>query len=214
MSEFGDFEKIEFQKSCLIEPISDQETDNQTDSSQTNSNLTDSNQHSNDESLVTKMTFSTKQKTAQLEELEFELAWKTREEIIGNLNQHTKLLSGLLITADARKEMRKANNDLMAILMNLPAKVDGQLKSFEPLENRPDGGLNEVVLDLSLDMKSRIVDTLLANHHVVLLEADSVSSESKTKLINENNDLIYELLKLRTRTVAISGGSPKGNLRI
>ena len=210
MSESGDsFEEIGFEQSAFTGPISDQETDNQTVSSLTN--LTDSNQHSTGESSA--ITMTSPADPTQLEDNEFELAWKTREEIIGNLNQHTKLLSGLLITADKREKMQKANNDLMAILMNLPAKVDGRLKSSKSLEIRPDGDLNEVVLELSWEVRSRIMDTLIINHHV-LRETSYISSERKTKLIDENNSLIYELLKLRTRTVAISGGSPKGNLRI
>ena len=139
--------------------------------------------------------------TEQLKDLEFEMAWKTRDEIICNLNQHTKLLSGLIIKADAREKMLKANNDLMATLMNLPPK-DGCSRSFESLEHDLSDGLNEVVLDLSLKVKSRIVDTLITNHHVVLLKADSSSSETNAKMIDQNNELICELLKLRSRTVS------------
>ena len=140
-------------------------------------------------------------KTSRLNELEFELAWKTRDEIICNLSQHTKLLSGLLIKADVREKVRKANVDLVATLMNLPLKVDDRLKSFESLERNPDG-LNEVLLDLSWEARSSIVDTLMTNHQIALLEADSVASECKSKLIDQNNDLIWELLKLRSRTVS------------
>ena len=152
------------------------------------------------------MTSSTEDqaKTGQLKDLEFEMSWKIRDEIMRNLNLHTKLFSGLIIKADAREKMLKANNELMATLMNLPPKIDGRSKSIESLERSPDDmGMNEVVLDLSLNMKSRIVDTLIANHHVVLLlDADSSSSVTNAKMIGQNNDLICELLKLRSRTVS------------
>ena len=62
-------------------------------------------------------------------------------------NQHTKLLSGLIIKADAGEKIRKANGDLIVELLNLPLKVDGRLKSFESFERTPDDG--QVVLDLS-----------------------------------------------------------------
>ena len=42
--------------------------------------------------------------TSQLEDFEFELGWKTRDEIVCNLIQHT-LLSGLILKADAREKM-------------------------------------------------------------------------------------------------------------
>ena len=161
------------------------------------------------ESSATTMTNSTEDqaKIGQLNDLEFELAWKTRDEIIYNLNLHTKLLSGLIIKPDAREKIRKANSDLIVVLLNLPSKVDGRSRSLESFENSPDDvGLNEVLLDLSWDVKSRIVDTLIANYHVVL-RTDSVASEFKSKLIDQNNYLICELLILKSRTV--SKGSPR-----
>ena len=196
MSESGDsFEKIDFEQSALsVEPANDLES----------TDLTNSNQHLNSESTMISS-------TDELKQLEFELAWKTRDEIICNLNQHTKVLSGLVLKADAREKMRKANNKLVTVLMNLP--VDGRLKSFESFERSPDEGLNEVVLDLSLKVRSRILDALTINHSVSLMEADTFSSERKAKLIDQNNELAYELLKLRARTVTVNGDSSlsKGN---
>lgn len=152
------------------------------------------------------MTGSTDQANAA--QLEFELAWETRDEIFRNLNEHTKLLSGLIIKPDARETMRKANVDLMATLMHLPLKVDGRSRSSESLQRSADDGpTNELLLDLSSDVKSRIVDTLITNH-AVLLDADFVTSQFKSKLIDRNNDLASELLKLRSRAVSIHGDSP------
>ena len=165
--------------------------------------LTNGDQHSNSESLATTMTSSTDQaNTLQLKDLEFELGWKTRDEIMCSLSQHTTLLSGLIIKADARKKVHKTNVDLVATLMNLPLKVGGRSRSFESLGRSADDSLNEVLLDLSSDVRSKIVDTLMINHNVALLEADSVSSECKSKLIDRNNELICELVKLRSRTVS------------
>ena len=150
---------------------------------------------------------SSSTKTVQLEDLEFELGWKTRDEIIGNVNQHTALLSGLTIDSETREKLKKVNRDLVAALMDLPVKGGGRSEGFESLESGPDGGLNEFVLYLSSEMKTRIVETLMANQHVILLGAKFVSSERKSKLIDENIDLGYELLKLKVRTGAIPSDS-------
>lgn len=143
-------------------------------------------------------------KTGQLNDIEFELAWETRDKIVIFLSKHTKLLSGLVISADVREMIRKLNGDLVATLMNLPPKADDQSRSFEsPAGNSADFSSNEVVLDLSWNVRQKIVDTLMTNHNIALLGSDSVTNECKTKLINQNNDLVYELLKLNSRTVAI-----------
>ena len=200
MSETADsFEKIEFEQSALGESsTSDQES----------SELTNSDQHSASESSATTMNSSTDpEKTPQLKDVEFELGWKTRDEIVGNLSLHTTLLSGLIINADAREKMQKVNNDLVTTLMNLPLKVDGRTRSFESLGGSPDDGPNEVLLDLSSETRSKIVDTLMINHSLVLLNVESVSSKRKSELIDGNNCLIWELVKLRSRTVAIPGDS-------
>ena len=212
MSESGDsFEEIGLMQSCLSgsASISDQES----------SNLNNNDQHPSSENpanTMTNLTMSTdRAKTGQLKELQFELAWDTRRAIIDHLDQHTKLLSGLIIEADAGEAMRKANGDLMLVLLNLPVKVGGQWKRFESLERGPCKGQNEVVLELNPDVRSKIVDTLMTNHHVALLAADSVENECKSKLIEQNNELICELLKLKSRTVAILSDSlvSKGTFR-
>ena len=147
--------------------------------------------------------------TAQLKELEFELAWKTRDEIISNLIEHTNQLSGLTIESDARKATQKANARLLARLMNLPVKGDGRSRSSESL-----GQSSEVVFELDSDVRCRIVDTLMTNHNVVMLEADSAASELKSKLIVRNNKLIGELVKLKSRTVAVLSDSSTSNGRV
>ena len=217
MSDSGDsFEKIEFEQSALAAPpTSDQQSADLTTSNQQSSDLITNDQQSADvitsdqqssgKSPATTMSSST-EKTVQPEDLEFELSWKTRDEIFGNLNQHTALLSGL-IDPDTRANLKKANGNLMVEVMNLTPQVDGRSKVFQEQPECRRGGLNEVVLCLSADVKSRIVDTLIANHNVLLLGADSISCERKAKLIDQNTDLAYELLKLRVRTGAISNDS-------
>ena len=160
-------------------------------------------QHSSGKSSATAMSSPGDQ--AKTEQLEFELTWKTKDEIICILHKYTTLLSGLIIEENAREKMRKPNVDLMSTLMNL--RVVGRSRGFEPLERNPSVGWNEVVLYLSSEFKSRIVDMLIANHYVVLLEPDSVSSEHKAKLVNQNDALICELIKLRVRTGAITSDS-------
>ena len=194
MSDSGDsFEEIGLMKSDLSgsASISDQKSSNLTNSTMANS--------------------TDQAKTGQLKELEFELEWKTRDEIITNLNQHTKLLSGLIIEADARETIRKANVDLVTTLMNLPVKVGGRWRRFESLKRGPAKGQNEVMLRLNSDVRSKIVDTLMANHHVALLTGDSVENECKSKLTEQNNNMICELLKLKSRTVAVPSDSPTSN---
>ena len=139
-------------------------------------------------------------KIGQLEQLEFELIWNTRDEIVSILNKYTALLSGL-VKAGAREEVRKANVVLMSTLKDLPVRVDGRSRSFESLERSPGDSWNEVVLYLNSKVKSKIVDTLMANHDLV--EVRSVSSECKLELIDRNNALICELTKLRVQTGAI-----------
>ena len=139
--------------------------------------------------------------TEQLKSIEFELSWEIRDEIISTISQHTKLLSGLIIDAYARERMRKANGDLVIKLMNLPLKVDGRLRSFESF-GRLGGALNEVVLDLNQETRSRVVDMLMSNHQIAL-ETGSVLSECKSQQINQNNHLITELLQLKSRVLPI-----------
>ena len=222
MSDSGDsFEKIEFEQSALAAPpTSDQKSADLTTSDQQpavlttgdqyssgkspatsdqqSADLTTSDQQSSGKSPATTMSSSTT-KTVQLEDLEFELAWKTRDEIIDDLNQHTALLSGLTINSDTRKKLKKANRDLVTALMDLPVKDGDRSESFQEPKCR--AGLNEMVLFLSANVKARIIDTLVANNVVLLLGADSVSSERKAKLIDQNTDLAYELLKLKPRAV-------------
>ena len=134
-------------------------------------------------------------KTAQLKRLEFALTFEIRDAIVGNLMQHTKFLSGLTVNEDAREAMQKANNYLVAVLMNLPMKVDGR-SNFE--SHIPDD-LNEILLNLNWQVRSRIVDTLIINHNIATLEGDLVASDFRSQLIDDNNDLCCELLKLKTQ---------------
>ena len=144
--------------------------------------------------------------TAQLKELEFELAWKTRDEIIANLSEHTKLLSGMAAEPDARETTRNANGDLIVVLLNLPVKADGRSKSFQSL-----GQSSEVVFELHSDVRSRIVDTLMTNYNVAALKTDSFSSEFKSNLVDRNSNLICELVKLKSRTIAVPSVSYTSN---
>lgn len=186
MSETADsFEEIEFQQSGGS--TSDQESSDFTDQQSSSSTTTMSSTMS-----------STEMKTAQLKRLEFELSWDARDEIICNLNDHMRLLSGQTIKPDARETMRKVNCDLIVALLDLPVNVDDRSKRFESASSKP----NEVVLDLTWTIRSRILDALITNRQIAMLDGDSISNDFKSKLIDENQDLVYELLKLRSRTVA------------
>ena len=203
MSECGDsFEEIGLMQPGLSgsASISDQESNNLNNSTMSNS--------------------TNQMNAAQLKELKFELTGKIRDEIIGNLSELTKLLSGLAVEPDARETMRKANGDLMVALLNLPVKADGRLRCSESLGQSSDDRPNhqpsdrsiEVVFELNSDLRSRIVDTLMTNHNVaLLLGADSVENECKSKLIEQNSDTICELVKLRSRTVAVPSDSSTSN---
>lgn len=220
MSETEDsFEKVEFKQTPLSSPSasdpesSDEEStdlinsDKHTDS-ENSDDLTSDHQQSTGEKSASTMTSPIEQVTStQVNDLEFELPWATRDEIVGNLSQHTKLLSGLIIKETVREKMQKANADLLVALMNLPLKVDGQLRSFQRRKPAADECMNEVVLDLGWDVRLRILEALTTNHNLVLLESASVSNECKAKLITTNSDLASELLKLRSRTVEIPDNS-------
>ena len=141
-------------------------------------------------------------KATQAKDIELELGWEDRDTIIRSLNQHTKLLAGQTIKSDVRDEIKKANVELVATLMNLPMKID-QSQSSESVS--AEGGPNEeneVILDLSWEMRSKIVDALMTNHQIALLDADSVAGEFKSKLIAQNNELACELFNLNSRKVS------------
>ena len=181
-----------FEKIDLDEFVSDSPST----SGQESADLMDSDQHS--ENSTTTMASSTGLvNSAQLKDLEFELTCSTRDEIISTINRHTELLSGLHIQMNVRETMRKANGNLVTALMDLPRKVDGLNGSLGAGD-----GQNEMVLDLSWDDRLRIVDTLMLNHNLAL-DADSVSSEWKSKLIEQNSHLANELLKRRSRVSSI-----------
>ena len=147
-------------------------------------------------------------KAAQLKGIEFELTWETRDDIISNLNRNTKVLSGLTIDSNYRYVMRHVNGDMVTKLMCLPLKVAGRLsESFVRLG----GGPNEVVLDLDSETRLRIINTLLSNNQIAF-EADSVSGECKSQQIDENNQLISKLLKLKSRALGISPVQPSYGL--
>lgn len=160
--------------------------------------LTRSNQHS-----------SATDQAMMLKQLKFELAWKTREEIVNSLNEHTKLLSGLVLKADIREKMRRENIELVTVLMNLPVKVECRSRSSESFESDSDESLTELVLDLSSEVRSRIVDALTINQSISLMDSHSIESQLKSKLIERNNELIGELYRLRAR--AIPGNSSLAN---
>lgn len=201
------FDELELDSSWSDSSISDQES----------SDLVNGPQHSDAQqstgtSTITAMTSSTeprlnfaKQWQAMAEQsksIEFELAWETRDEIISTINQHTKVLSGQVIRPEDREAMRVTNGDLVAELMCLPRIVEERLSGFGSLCGRPEDGLNEVVLDLNEETRSRIIDTLLSNHRIVL-ESECSSNECKSKQIDKNNKLITELLKLTTMVLQI-----------
>ena len=200
MFETGDsYETIGLRRSALSEQSSSEESSDWSSSDRHSASEQDS-EHSTMSSSTDPV------KTSQLNEFEFELAWETRRAIISHLDQHTKLLSGLTIKPEARQKLRTANGDLMLGLLNLPVKVDGHSKRFKSLRRSPNGSrasaVNQLVLDLSWEMRSRIVDTLITNHQIVQLDADHIASQLKSTLIDENNNLICELVKLRSRAVA------------
>ena len=135
--------------------------------------------------------------TDQAAQSKFELDWNTRDEIISNLDEHTVLLSSGTIKADAKEAMRKANCDLVAALMSLPVKADDRPTIVQLLGHSSDRS-NEVLFELDSEVQSRIMDTLMAN--LDMLEADSVTRKLRSDLSRKNNDLAWELLRLRAHS--------------
>ena len=206
MLEACDFEELDLDQCSLDETStvgSDQHSKNE--SMATTSGLID--QAKTDQSKIG-LVKTGKLKADLPEKLEFELSWDIRDEIISSLNQHTKLLSGLVINKEAREEIGQMNGDLIAELVSLPLKADGQLKSPKSLRRSPSNGPNEVALDLKWSDRLKIVNVLMTNHNIALLEGDSVTSACKSKLIDQNNDLICELVRLRSRTLPVLQHQP------
>ena len=185
------FEEIKF------DDQSDLNDSNETTTiSQTSSDLANDNRRSDRSATI----MTDQVQTVLPKDLEFELTWETRDAIHSTLSRHSKLLSGLITTADFREKMQQTNADLISALMNLPPKSDSPSRCFESISS--DKGLNEVILDINWDVCSRVVDLLMINN-TALLDDESMTGECKLKLIDQNADLTYELLKLKSRTVSV-----------
>ena len=123
-------------------------------------------------------------------DLGLELASSIRGKMISVLSYHTMLLSGMRSNADERKKLRKESGDLLTELINLPLRAGGLSESFGQ-----DDGPKEVVLDLSWEDRLRVVDMLMLD--IAMLDASSVSSEFKSKLVDQSNHLIMKIFSLK-----------------
>lgn len=137
------------------------------------------------------------------EEPIFKLAWSTRDEINASLNRYTQLLCGEKAEAGLAKDnLMNDNVNLYQVLLNLPPKSDTSAKSCH---------LGRVTLDLDSEIRSQIIATLLGNHSLVAYE-HLASEEDKIKMIERNNDLAIELMKLPFSVIADESWALNGKL--
>lgn len=144
----------------------------------------------------------------------YELTWSTRDYLIYSLNRYSQLLFGQALTADARNEIIELNLELLSILLGLPLQLQTpplnqqpsnlqSLNSKSEMPTQPEFAAesNEIVLDLHWRTRSRLIDSLATNHSLAVLHGQSVASEAKLKLVEQNNELVNILLKLPARMV-------------
>ena len=190
---------------------SDDLNDNQNNEDLINQQINDQiimNQQLNDENNINKQpdnqtsTSEASLKINQINEIIYELDWTTQNELISYLNYNSSLLFGKSISSDKRVTVLKKNVDFYDILTSLP------LKSLKSNENRfsndeitDDDHSNKIVLDLNYDLRSKIIEVLVANRSLVNLHGNSAINELKMQLINKNNDMINSLLQMGYRIV-------------
>ena len=114
------------------------------------------------------------------------LPWSTRDLIVFNLSQYTRLFYGEGTDNETKKRLANDNLDLYRIIDSLPAKFIGQ--HYQRKE--------KVALDLGFYGKLQIATTLMANQEL-LLELDTAGDDRKAEMVKRNNNLILQLYRLQ-----------------
>ena len=125
----------------------------------------------------------TNQESDKLNETILCLTWSTKNKIIECLNAFTAILYGQRLSEVDEKHLIDEVDKLMITLSSL---------QFKPNGNELD---QDLVLDLSWAFRNRLVIHLITNKNYLI---SNVLSD-KMKLIEENNCLVSELMKLPVR---------------
>lgn len=138
----------------------------------------------------------------QTKDLVLELKWNERDLINLHLNQ----LSAFLLTAnrpEIKQMLMNTNNEILFLLSNLPlSNLNSKSTKFTS-----DSGLNKKMktdqntsndptLEFAWTNRLRLIDHLILNKNLTILKADSIKSETKKQLLNENNKWIQVLQTL------------------
>lgn len=125
------------------------------------------------------------------EERTYLLAWTIRDAIILHLSHYSQLFCGENAEEEIKNQIANINLDLYRVLAGLPSKSKG-----------PDGSgsQNKVALDLGFNGRLQIISTLFTNQDL-LVDLESCSEEARKNMVERNNKLIFELLKLPISTI-------------
>ena len=129
------------------------------------------------------------------------LNWSTRDSIITWLNRFSGLLNGIKLKNDEiRQQLIKELGDLILVLSRLPSKVNERQSNRSPNETSNENSMNysDLLLDLTSDLRIRIVDQLIKNQNSTILYKLGISTtvDNRTQLVTENNLIIQKLLNL------------------
>ena len=172
--------------------------DQQATSQKSAENLSNDN---NEKSDMTKEPTASKQSPRIDRSDVFRLDWKAREKLIGLLNEYTYFLFSKKISTETKSVLMKANADLYLSLISLPLKSSAV--SSDPVYHADE----VVAFALDCETRSLIISTLAKNQS--LLSVDSSSAEMKSKVIEENNALVLQLMKLPVSVIAVSPATGK-----
>ena len=115
----------------------------------------------------------------------------TRNAIINHLTSIPTYLFGPPVAEDAKERLFKESSGLMMNLASLPLRGENDKHSAKQV-----GQKSSLFLEISWDFKSKLVACLTSNLSYVAFYRDLVSTESKTKLMEENSRIIDLLLSL------------------
>ena len=120
-----------------------------------------------------------------------------RDKIINNLIEFNALLCGETMTEDVQKRMLEDNQELALSFINLKLN---QTNSTKTIDN--DSTTMELVFYLNRTIRLNLIDNLINN--CIIFSGVSISNENKTKLKDENNQLITQLLTYPSKLVKVS----------
>lgn len=130
----------------------------------------------------------------------FNIKWSTRDQIVKNISTFSSMLCGRELNLDDKQNLVKSNNELLLNLISLSMDDDKKMKKKLELINddlidveTADG---DVCLKINWALRDRIIFLLIKNYNFTILFPDRFSDETKSSLLNDNNDLISHLLNL------------------